>query len=108
MGDRPRTNPGTQGLKPLRIRPEAEADILQAFLWYEEQETGVGEAFLSALDAAFRIIQEHPNCWPIHRNSIRKGVLGRFPYLLFYQVFEDAIVVIACLHPSRDSRGWPG
>lgn len=29
----------------LIVRPEAEADLLQAFSWYEDQQPGLGRAF---------------------------------------------------------------
>jgi hypothetical protein len=39
----------------LRIAPEAEQDIEEAYGWYERQRGGLGEEFLTCVDApAFR------------------------------------------------------
>jgi hypothetical protein len=35
----------------LVIVPEAEADIADAYIWYEGRRAGLGEEFLSSVDA---------------------------------------------------------
>ena len=34
----------------LNIRPKAEADVVEAALWYEQQNPGLGEKFVAAGD----------------------------------------------------------
>lgn len=38
------------------LRPEAEADITEAYQWYEEQAEGLGEEFLRAVDACLAAV----------------------------------------------------
>jgi len=38
----------------LIVRPEAEADITKASLWYEEREPGLGSEFIVEVRAAIR------------------------------------------------------
>jgi len=38
-------------LRNLIILPEAEQDAAQAYVWYEDQELGLGEEFLRCVDA---------------------------------------------------------
>ena len=40
--------------------PAAEADVEEAFAWYEAQRPGLGETFRRALDVAVASIEEHP------------------------------------------------
>jgi len=42
------------------IRPEAEADVVEAALWYEQQNPGLGEKFVAAVDQAIRRVIENP------------------------------------------------
>jgi hypothetical protein len=35
----------------LVIAPEAEMDIAEAYVWYEDRRAGLGEEFLSSVDA---------------------------------------------------------
>jgi len=44
----------------LSIRPEAEADMTEAFEWYEERQSALGYEFLAEVHAALRAIAENP------------------------------------------------
>lgn len=88
----------------LIIRPEAEADFREAFLWYDEQLPGLGESFLSELDRELAGILVHPERHGRIRRDIRRALLRKFPYGVFYVVKPGRIVVLALLHTSRDPR----
>ena len=47
----------------LTVRPEAEAELEEAFVWYEQQVTGLGSQFLLVVDAAINSIQSNPVIW---------------------------------------------
>jgi hypothetical protein len=44
----------------LIIAPEAEQDIAEAYGWYEERRTGLGEEFLDCVDACIHAIARLP------------------------------------------------
>ena len=46
------------------VRPFAEADVPEAFAWYEEQAQGLGHEFLRALDVCYAMIERWPNRTP--------------------------------------------
>ena len=48
---------------PLTVRPRAEADLDEAFGWYEAPLPGIGEAFLRSV-AWFARIARHPEAHP--------------------------------------------
>lgn len=41
----------------------------------------------------------------VHK-EVRRVLMRKFPYALFYLVEEDSIVVLACFHAGRDSIDW--
>ena len=86
------------------IRPDAEADARAAFHWYEEQLPGLGGAFLSELDREFGSISANPEAHARIHLGIRRALLHRFPYGIFYVVETGRIIVLAILHTSRDPR----
>jgi plasmid stabilization system protein ParE len=90
----------------LLVAPEAEADVSDAFSWYEEQMKGLGRGFLSSIEKALQSIQARPARFPIIHKNVRRALLHRFPYALFFVRKEDSIVVIAVLHQARDPRRW--
>ena len=46
--------------KPLIVRPEAEADLAEAYGWYEQQVRGLGTEFLLCVDAVMASIERNP------------------------------------------------
>ena len=90
----------------VRIRPDAEWDIEDAARWYESQQRGLGRAFLDSVSETLHLIQENPLAFPrVHRDSHR-ALIRRFPFGVHFVISEDAIVVIAVMHGSRDPRRW--
>jgi plasmid stabilization system protein ParE len=90
----------------VRLRPEAEADLLDAASWYERQLPGLGHRFLDQVEAVLSAISETPlMCAVLHRET-RRALVRRFPFGVFYQVDESGIVVVAVMHASRDPLSW--
>lgn len=90
----------------LILRPEAEADALEAYRWYSEQLPGLGEELLAEIDHALETIRANPEAFrKIHR-EFRRVLARRFPYAVFYAVGDDRIVVFAILHTARDPKLW--
>ena len=92
----------------LIIRDEAEADITDAALWYDEQESGLGLELTIEVRNAIRRAVENPLIYLQLRKQpdVRRILARRFPYRVFFIVREDAIVVFAVLHAARHDRHW--
>ena len=88
------------------VRPEAEREIQEAFNWYEEQSEGLGLEFLRAADACLSVVQRNPSAFKSVHKQVRRALLRRFPYMLFYLVKEDTIIVLACFHVKRSPADW--
>lgn len=91
----------------IRFKPSAERDIESAFGWYDEHGPGLGNEFLDEIDAAVTRIAENPRAYQVIRSRIRRAVVHRFPYLIFYVIDPREIVVLACMHASRNPESWP-
>jgi hypothetical protein len=68
----------------FRIRKPAEADIDTAFAWYESQREGLGLEFLTAVEATLALIQRSPDQFPRVHRDVRRALVRRFPYAVFY------------------------
>jgi plasmid stabilization system protein ParE len=91
---------------PVRIRPQADADLLEARTWYETQEAGRGTVFFEAVSAIVQRIADMPLAFPLADGQTRRAVLRRFPYSVYFQVRADHILIVAIMHNSRDPRRW--
>ena len=90
----------------LVIRPEAEADLLDAMQWYKDQRQGLEDEFFLAFDAALSRLRRTPKSFPIVHESIRRVLLRRFPYGIYYLLEGEQITVIAVFHAKRDPKRW--
>jgi plasmid stabilization system protein ParE len=88
------------------IRPEAEADIAEAYAYYEEASEGLGAEFLRAVEAALATIERTPQLYAVVHRQVRRALLRRFPYGIFYVADGDTIVVLACFHARRNPNQW--
>jgi toxin ParE1/3/4 len=94
-------------VRRVLVRPAAAADIEDAYEWYESRQPGLGDEFLNALRTIRDRLLEHPEAYPVlHRDTRRALIAERFPYALFYRIYGDTVVVVACLHAKRDPRRW--
>ena len=94
-------------MKQVVVKPAAAADIEDAYQWYESQRPGLGEDFLAALRFTRDRVLERPEAFPVlHRDTRRALIPQRFPYGLFYRIYGETIVVVACMHAKRDPRQW--
>jgi plasmid stabilization system protein ParE len=88
------------------VRPAAAADIDDAVLWYERQRPGLGADFLRTVDSALAAIQGNPQLHAVLHRDTRRALLRRFPYGIYYRVYPDSIVIVACMHGRRDPKRW--
>lgn len=88
------------------VRPEAAREVQEAFDWYEEKSEGLGLEFLRAADACMAGIKRNPFASPVIYQEVRRSLLRRFPYALFYIITEERIIVLACFHAKRDPVDW--
>lgn len=68
-------------LRNLIILPEAELDLAQAYVWYEEQEFGLGEEFPRCVDACIQPIRRNPEAIRLRGKPTGRQSCGAFPTL---------------------------
>lgn len=88
------------------LTPEAEADLDEAFAWYEEQVLGLGSDFVAAVEDQLERIAANPLQYQEAHQGIRRAILKRFPYAIFYLQEEGRVVVLAVEHQARDPEHW--
>jgi len=88
------------------VRPEAQSDIREAAWWYEDREPGLGVRFLSEIRTSLQHISDNPLMFPIIEDDVRRALLHRFPYSIYFVNDPEAIVVIALLHQHRRPGTW--
>lgn len=90
----------------LVVQRQSDLDIQAAALWYEDQRTGLGKRFLDELDEVFQRIESNPKQFTQLERGIRRALLHRFPYGVYFVEGPADIVVLAVLHLHREPDMW--
>jgi plasmid stabilization system protein ParE len=90
----------------VSLTPEAEADIEEAHLWYAERGIDLAEDFRRSLDQCIATIASYPEGFPVVHRSVRRALLRRFPYCIFYVLGPERAIVVGCFHARRDPSAW--
>ena len=91
----------------LIVKPEAQADIEGAKVWYDGERDGLGAEFVSELDSTLARVRAMPHQFPDVRRGVRRALLHRFPYAVYFVLHtRDAGAVLAVLHQHRRPGTW--
>ncbi len=90
----------------LFIEPEAEAEIQAAVDWYEARAAGLGHEFMRAIRVGLAAIERQPTQFPVVHGEIRRAMLRRFPYALYFVTEPAPVAVIACAHHRQNPQRW--
>jgi len=91
---------------PLVFLPAARDDIELAYDYYENQQANLGDRFVAAVREEVSRIQNDPEIYGVVHKDVRAACVHRFPYVVYYRVVVNRIVVIAVQHGSRDWSNW--
>ena len=86
--------------------PDADAELIKAAQFYEQKVPGLGAQFLDSADRAIAVVLDAPYRWSVVKNEVRRYLMPRFPFAIFYRVFADHVRILAFKHHSRHPDYW--
>lgn len=90
----------------LILRQEAERDLTEIYRWYSGKVPGLGSEFLAVVERALESIQENPVRFPVIYRDVRRALMRRFPYGIFFVLEVERIIVLGFMHTARDPAKW--
>ena len=90
----------------LEFHPEAELELIAAAVYYDKQVLGLGERFESEIRYATDLLLDQPEIGTFVGPYIRKFILTRFPFTLYYSAMSDVLRIEAVAHQSRRPSYW--
>jgi plasmid stabilization system protein ParE len=90
----------------ITFHRDAAEELQASVLYYESVRPGLGEELLQAVDATLAQIRRAPLRYPVVHPGIRRSLLRRFPYGIYYRIAVGQIRVIAVFHAKRDPMRW--
>ena len=88
----------------LRFLPEVEEDLFSGYLWYEDKVRGLGEEFLRIFYASANNLSRNALLYKKVYGDLRRLLLRRFPYAIYFQIEKNQIIVYGLFHCARDPR----
>ena len=93
----------------LEIRPAARQEFLEASDWYLGSGLDVKENFVTAVRNTIASVQARPLAFPVvFGSAVRRAVVRKFPYSVFFVAEDDRIIVLSIFHDSRNPIIWRG
>jgi plasmid stabilization system protein ParE len=93
-------------LYSLSIRKEAEADIAEAYQYYESCREDLGADFILCIDESISRIKKNPRQYKVIHKNVHRALVRRFPFGIYYVLIDSNIVIIAVLHARKNPKHW--
>lgn len=90
----------------LRFTPEADAELTQARQWYSHQRKDLDLRFMLYIEQALSRILDNPYAFPPVHGNLRRAVVRRFPFAIFYEITAEEIQIMAVFHSRRNPEAW--
>jgi len=86
----------------VQVRRVEELDIVEAHVWYETQQIGLGAEFRLEISQVIDRLAATPLIYQIVHRDVRRAIVRRFPYLVWYRVNAETVIVLASTYAGRD------
>jgi plasmid stabilization system protein ParE len=92
----------------LILHPEADAEFLDAQLYYAAADPELGLRFYDEMSALLIRVAEHPLRYKQFDPPARRLFARDFPYAMVYVPRPDIVWIIAVMHVRREPGYWKG
>ncbi len=90
----------------VKFNSASQRELADAVTYYESQQVGLGLRFLVEVDGAVDRIRENPDTWARISSRLRRCLVHRFPFGLYYHTTGDEIQIVAVADLRRDPNRW--
>ncbi len=85
----------------LEISELASSEIIDAKEYYNLQQLDLGERFFEHIKESMDRLIESPLLYPQITPDLRRIVLHKFPYSIYYALLDDTIIIVSVAHQHR-------
>jgi toxin ParE1/3/4 len=88
------------------FHPEAVEEYEESATYYRKISRELAISFVNSVEKGIEKILESPNTWPIVEEDVRRHLIKRFPFGIYYTIEDDYILIMAVMHMSRRPGYW--
>jgi len=89
-----------------RFFEEALEEFIAAGRYYNQQVPGLGDEFVDEVEDGILAITANPRTWRPIEADVRRYLVRRFPYGIYYTIERESVVIWAVKHLHRDPDYW--
>ncbi|MEI6236219.1 MAG: type II toxin-antitoxin system RelE/ParE family toxin [Planctomycetota bacterium] len=93
-------------IESVLFTSDADDDIAEAFKWYEQRGTGLGEDFLRRIDACVSGIKRYPTANRVVFDTFRRAHVRRFPFEIYYEINAEKVIIHYVFHTAQHPQKW--
>ena len=82
----------------------AELDLNEIADWYKNIRAGLEQEFLICIEAEVELIRKKPLIYKEFYKNVRKAIINKFPYGIYYLIEEERILLISISHHKRGQK----
>jgi plasmid stabilization system protein ParE len=83
------------------LHPRARVDLETVAAWYEGRREGLGGAVIDEFLSCVDRIEGNPESYPAVDGEVRRALLHRFPYAMYYAVEPSHLQILGILHCNQ-------
>jgi hypothetical protein len=88
----------------IEISKYAQLEIEESKEYYNLQKNSLGDDFKYDVFMAFNNIVYSPSLYPNVTKNIKRCLLHRFPFSIFYTVKKDSVLILSVAHQHRKPK----
>lgn len=92
--------------RQLRFRGAARADVRRVQSWYEREAPHMVNAFREEFRAVISAVEERPLIYPRITGEVRRALMSRFSYAIYFTADDETMLVYAIVHQARHEDRW--
>lgn len=93
----------------LEITPLAAGQLKDACCHYDTLRNDLGDEIGEEFEATCKMILKNPDDFSYYKNPFRQAKIDRFPYVIVYEVHNNAVIVMAFFNTYQNpDKKLPG
>ena len=89
-----------------RFHPLVAADLAEAISYFDEVSVELGNRFRDSVRQRLVSITDFPESYACIHERIRAAMINRFPYVVLYELRDEAVAILGVFHAASDRTGW--
>ena len=85
----------------IEISTLANSELENAIEYYNLQQLKLGDNFKYEIKQDINSISQNPNLYPDVADRLKRVVIYKFPYNIYYTILKDKIVIVSIAHQHR-------